>query len=421
MIGTDTGGSSCVSQEHNRTCTATEKMQRATTADTGTSTAIASSGTSATTSGTNTSTATTAVSAGSPALQAPSQLSVIDRELKPWNLYDLSGAESPESLTTMHAYFRRFRALRGKGVGGVAHDSLQRSWCAMIVRWNRMLRADTSFVEWLEACEEVVGNYSLRNLRARVCTNAWDACRICYVQVREGYAVCGSSGNFSEENWQREVAEQPLGEAEQAWIAKYRRLNVFKSRRSSSPPARGRSRSRSPQGRRQSRSRPLTREQRPGHPRGEWSVAPTYHRPVESQDNAPGNAARQESRAWPDYSHGYGYEAWHDAGPRAPQYDPRSSAYHQPSQQSAGAVRGGSSYAWVAQGDLEQTAIRAWDVQAEAEAATTQVAQARTELEALRQSNRELLARTRELERHVSGGVTGGSSTTPVCGADCAS
>nr|KAE8920269.1 hypothetical protein PF009_g29434 [Phytophthora fragariae] len=68
----------------------------------------------------------------------------------------------------MHAYFRRFRALRGKGVGGIAHDSLQRSWCAMIVRWNRMLRADTSFVEWLEACEEVVGNYSLRDLR-RAC------------------------------------------------------------------------------------------------------------------------------------------------------------------------------------------------------------------------------------------------------------
>ncbi|KAE8965810.1 hypothetical protein PR001_g28608, partial [Phytophthora rubi] len=274
-------------------------------------------GTSIASSGTNTSTATTAVSAGTPALQAPSQLSVIDRELKPWNLYDLSGAESPESLTTMHAYFRRFRALRGKGVEGVAHDSLQRSWCAMIVRWNRMLREDTSFVEWLEACEEVVGNYSLRDLRARVCTNAWDAGRICYVQVREDHAVCGSSGNFSEENWQREVAKQPLGEAEQAWIAKYRRLNVFKSRRSSYSPARGRSRSRSPQGRRQSRSRPLTREQRPGHPRGEWSVAPAYHRPVESQDNAPGNAARQESRAWPDYSHGYGYEVWHDAGPRA--------------------------------------------------------------------------------------------------------
>ncbi|KAE9175551.1 hypothetical protein PF004_g26349 [Phytophthora fragariae] len=99
----------------------------------------------------------------------------------------------------------------------------------MIVRCNRMLRADTRFVEWLEACVEVVGNYSLRDLRARVCTNAWDAGRICYVQVREGHAVCGSSRNFSEENWQREVAKQPLGEAEQAWIAKYRRLNVFKS------------------------------------------------------------------------------------------------------------------------------------------------------------------------------------------------
>ncbi|KAE8915896.1 hypothetical protein PF005_g17559 [Phytophthora fragariae] len=42
----------------------------------------------------------------------------------------------------------------------------------MIVRWNRMLRANTSFVEWLAAREEGVGNYSLRDLRARVCTNA---------------------------------------------------------------------------------------------------------------------------------------------------------------------------------------------------------------------------------------------------------
>ncbi|KAE9036470.1 hypothetical protein PR002_g7063 [Phytophthora rubi] len=92
----------------------------------------------------------------------------------------------------MQAYFRRFRALRGKSVEGVAHDSLQRSWCAMIVRWNRMLRANASFVEWHEAREEVVGNYSLRDLRARVCSNAWDVGRICCVQVREGCAVCGS-------------------------------------------------------------------------------------------------------------------------------------------------------------------------------------------------------------------------------------
>ncbi|KAE8876557.1 hypothetical protein PF005_g7018 [Phytophthora fragariae] len=168
MIGTDTGGSSCVSQEHNRTSRATEKMQQATT-DAGTST-IASSGNTATTTDANTS--TTAASAGTPALQAPSLLSVMDRELKPWGLYDVTGAESPEPLATMQAYFRRFRALRGKSVEGVAHDSLQRSWCAMITRWNRMRRANASFVEWLEAREEVVGNYSLRDLRARVCSNA---------------------------------------------------------------------------------------------------------------------------------------------------------------------------------------------------------------------------------------------------------
>ncbi|KAE8989700.1 hypothetical protein PF011_g18655 [Phytophthora fragariae] len=384
MIGTDTGGSSCVSQEHNRTCTATEKMQQATTADAGTSTTITSSSNTATTTDTNTSTAATAASAGTPTLQAPSQLSVMDRELKPWGLYDLSGAESPEPLATMQAYFRRFRALRGKGVEGVAHDSLQRSWCAMIVRWNRMLRANTSFVEWLEAREEVVGNYSLR---ARVCSNARDVDRICYVQVREGCAVCGSLENLSEADWQREVTERPLGEAEQAWLAKYRRALADVSMSSSRGRGR-RARSRSPQGRRQScsrsRSRPRPREQRPGHPGGEWSVAPMYHRPVETQANALGNAARQESRAWPDYSYGHG-------------------AYHQPNQQSAGAARGGSSYAWVAQGDLEEAANRAWDAQAEAEVATTQVAQARTELEAARQSNRELLARTRELERHVFG------------------
>ncbi|KAE9241632.1 hypothetical protein PF002_g9159 [Phytophthora fragariae] len=120
----------------------------------------------------------------------------MDQALKPWDLYDLSGAESPESLVTMQDYFRSFRVLRVKGVEGVAQASHQRSWCAMIVRWNRMLRANASFVERLPGREGVVGNYSQRDRRARVCTNA--------------------SGNFSEADWQRKVAEQPLGEVEQA-------------------------------------------------------------------------------------------------------------------------------------------------------------------------------------------------------------
>ncbi|KAE8990890.1 hypothetical protein PR001_g21371 [Phytophthora rubi] len=164
MIGTDTGGSSCVSQEQNRTCRATRKMQQPTSADAGTLATDTSLGITATTTGAETSAAATTARAGTPALQAPSQLSVMDRALKPWDLYDLSSAESPESLATTQAYFRRFRVLRGKGVEGVAHDSLQRSWCAMIVRWNRMLRENASFVEWLEAREEVVGNYSLPDL-----------------------------------------------------------------------------------------------------------------------------------------------------------------------------------------------------------------------------------------------------------------
>ncbi|KAE9210432.1 hypothetical protein PF004_g16188 [Phytophthora fragariae] len=53
----------------------------------------------------------------------------------------------------------------------------------MITGWNLMLRANASFVERLEAREEVVGNYSLRDLRARVCSNAWDVGRVCYVQA----------------------------------------------------------------------------------------------------------------------------------------------------------------------------------------------------------------------------------------------
>ncbi|KAE9039864.1 hypothetical protein PR001_g7341 [Phytophthora rubi] len=99
----------------------------------------------------------------------------MDQALKPWDLYDLSGAESPESLVTMQDYVRSFRVLRVKGVEGVAQASHQRSWCAMIVRWNRMLRANASFVERLPGREGVVGNYSQRDRRARVCTNVWDA------------------------------------------------------------------------------------------------------------------------------------------------------------------------------------------------------------------------------------------------------
>ncbi|KAE9185251.1 hypothetical protein PF005_g21329 [Phytophthora fragariae] len=359
MIGTDTGGSSCVSQEHNRTCTATEKMQQATTADAGTSTTITSSSNTATTTDTNTSTAATAASAGTPTLQAPSQLSVMDRELKPWGLYDLSGAELPEPLATMQAYFRRFRALRGKGVEGVAHVSLQRSWCAMIVRWNRMLRANTSFVEWLEAREEVVGNYSLR---ARVCSNARDVDRICYVQVREGCAVCGSLENLSEADWQREVTERPLVAAGAAALVLGRR-KVGDSRVLARDLVLVLA----------NNVRDIPEESGAWLPCiiVRWKPKPTHSVTPRGRNPARGRITRTDTGTRRDTR----------------RVLVRNNMIHDP----------------APQGDLEEAANRAWDAQAEAEVATTQVAQARTELEAARQSNRELLARTRELERHVFG------------------
>ena len=60
--------------------------------------------------------------------------SIMARQLIPWSLDDLSGAHAPDSLDTMRDYFRRFRKLRGKGLDGIEHEALQRSWCAFIQR-----------------------------------------------------------------------------------------------------------------------------------------------------------------------------------------------------------------------------------------------------------------------------------------------
>ena len=87
---------------------------------------------------------------------------VMDQQIIPWALYDLSGAHAPDSLGTMQDYFRRFSKLRGKTLEGVAYDALQSSWCAFIRRWNRMLEDGRSFPMWLAA------DHSLGALRDRV-------------------------------------------------------------------------------------------------------------------------------------------------------------------------------------------------------------------------------------------------------------
>ncbi|KAE8952186.1 hypothetical protein PR001_g33404, partial [Phytophthora rubi] len=66
----------------------------------------------------------------------PSAYHVMERDLKPWDLYSLDGAENPDRLDIMKEYFTRYRQLRGKKTNNAyTHDALQRSWCAFIRRW----------------------------------------------------------------------------------------------------------------------------------------------------------------------------------------------------------------------------------------------------------------------------------------------
>ncbi|KAG3172822.1 hypothetical protein PI126_g1149 [Phytophthora idaei] len=97
---------------------------------------------------------------------------VMDNRLRPWALYDLSGAQAPDTLDTMKDHFRRFRGLRRKGVEGVGYGALQESWCAFIRRWNRTVEEDESFVGWLVYREEIIKDHSLSELRERVCPDA---------------------------------------------------------------------------------------------------------------------------------------------------------------------------------------------------------------------------------------------------------
>ncbi|KAE8915893.1 hypothetical protein PF003_g922 [Phytophthora fragariae] len=59
MVGTDTGSSSCVSQEHNQTCRATRKTQQPTATYAGTPATVMNPGVTTATTETNTSTTAT--------------------------------------------------------------------------------------------------------------------------------------------------------------------------------------------------------------------------------------------------------------------------------------------------------------------------------------------------------------------------
>lgn len=409
---------------------------------------------------------------------------VMDQHLIPWALYDLSGARSPDSLETMQDYFRRFRGLRGKRLDGISYESLQRSWCAFIRRWNRMHEDGRNFQQWLVNREDIHADHSIGVLREKICENAWNVDRLCYVHVHESCYSCDSVPRPTREAWKRHVAEYPLSDYEQLWIGRYERSLVERKtavnrgasrwrhhsrsrgrgavqsprrsrsrdrrdtrssqrsrRRSSScrrgetSPRRSRNRSRSrsrgdtsPRHRhRASRSRSPrehtgrrpslhqacagTRKHERGPERLEEakSAVPTYPARVETRANVHDTCARLEPRA-----HGVATMSFRDEGPRDPVNAPQSSASGLPRPQAVVDPHDGTAGVLVAQDDVDAAVNKAVDAQLEAEAALDRAARAERTANEIRQSNRELLERMRNLERQVLGHAQAGTQPRPM-------
>ncbi|KAE9092312.1 hypothetical protein PF007_g18562 [Phytophthora fragariae] len=128
---------------------------------------------------------TTSESGGGSA--GPSAYHVMERDLKPWDLYSLDCAEDPDRLDIMKEYFTRYRQLRGKKTNNAyTHDALQRSWCAFIRRWNAAGREGLSFTLWLEDREAARSTRSIGDRRTRVREMAQREWRLCNVHLVEG-------------------------------------------------------------------------------------------------------------------------------------------------------------------------------------------------------------------------------------------
>lgn len=239
-----------------------------------------------------------AASRAQPALSigssAPSQGHFLDPMLRPWQLYDLSGAIEPDSQETMVSHWQRMRALRGKSTESLDYNSLQYSWCALIRRWNDCHAKGEPFIRWLEFEEEKRMLRSLSALRERVCNIAWDTRRICLANVLEGCNFCYNGGaRPTRVEWDAEVAGWPLDEHEREWVGRYERA-VWEHLQAASrgggsgtrgreARARGRSRDQDREGRHQSRD--SARDYSCGHSRTPECIA------------ARGHSARRRSRS----------------------------------------------------------------------------------------------------------------------------
>ena len=111
---------------------------------------------------------------------------VMDQDLRPLVLYDLSRAQTPDSPETMRDHCRHFLSLRGKDVGMIGYDALQTPCYAFIRRWNRMVENGGSFTGWLSDREKLRADRALGAFREKMCENAWNKYRLRFVHVLIG-------------------------------------------------------------------------------------------------------------------------------------------------------------------------------------------------------------------------------------------
>ena len=86
-----------------------------------------------------------------------------------------------------------------------------------------MMSGGRSFDGWLDDREELPASCFISALRGKVCENAWNDDRLCFLHVTEGCPSCSIMPRPTIETWRTHIAERPLSEIEQVWVSRYER------------------------------------------------------------------------------------------------------------------------------------------------------------------------------------------------------
>ena len=76
-------------------------------------------------------------------------------------------------------------------------------------------------MSWLDAREPDHGQYSIGELRERLCRMSAESWRLCYVHLREGCHNCSHVRRPTQAEWDAEVLRWPLGDSERRSIGCY--------------------------------------------------------------------------------------------------------------------------------------------------------------------------------------------------------